>query len=117
MRKVLYGALLFAFALPVSAQDPVKVDPKHYKVEFENDDVRVLRVTYEPGEKSVMHEHPGTVAVFLNGQRVKFTYPDGKTEEMMAKTGEARWNDAVTHLPENMGKQRMELILIEQKSK
>lgn len=25
------------------AQDAVKVDPKHYKVEFENDQVRVLR--------------------------------------------------------------------------
>ena len=27
------------------AQDAVKVDPKHYKVEFENDQVRVLRIT------------------------------------------------------------------------
>jgi hypothetical protein len=36
------------------AQDAVKVDPKHYKVEFENDQVRVLRITYGPGEKSVM---------------------------------------------------------------
>jgi len=27
--------------------------------------VRVLRVHYEPGEKSVMHFHPRSVAVFL----------------------------------------------------
>jgi len=47
------------------AQDPVKVDPNHYKVEFENAQVRVLRIHYGPREKSVMHYHPATVAVFL----------------------------------------------------
>ena len=26
--------------------DPAKVDSKHYKVEFENDKVRVLRINY-----------------------------------------------------------------------
>ena len=33
-------ALIFATNMAM-AQDPVKVDPKHYKVEFENDQVRV----------------------------------------------------------------------------
>jgi hypothetical protein len=37
------------------AQDPVKVDAKHYTVEVENDKVRVLRIRYGPREKSVMH--------------------------------------------------------------
>ena len=40
------------------AADPVEVNPRHYKVEFEKDRVRVLRISYWPGEKSVMHEHP-----------------------------------------------------------
>ncbi|MFC2094014.1 hypothetical protein ACFLSH_00155 [Bacteroidota bacterium] len=47
--------ILFLFAIWAGssfAQDAAKVDPKHYKVEFENDDVRVLRITYGPGEKS-----------------------------------------------------------------
>ena len=34
-----------------------KVDPKHYKVEFENDRVRVYHA-YAPHERSVMHGHP-----------------------------------------------------------
>lgn len=45
--------------------DPVKVDPKHYKVEFENDRVRVVRIKYKAREKSVMHSHPESIAVFL----------------------------------------------------
>src|SRR5216684_4935069 len=51
--------------------DPVKVDPKHYKVALENDQVRVLRVNYGPHEKSVMHEHPDSVAVFMSDGHVK----------------------------------------------
>ena len=64
MRRVMYLSLLILVcAVPALAQDPVKVDPKHYKVEFENANVRVLRVTVGPGEKSVMHWHPNAVAV------------------------------------------------------
>jgi len=99
------------------AQDPVKVDPKHYKVEFENEQVRVLRIRYGRGEKSVMHEHPASVAVFLTSQHSKFTMPDGKTEETNAKAGETRWLAAGKHLPENLGDKPFTLILVELKGK
>src|SRR2546422_1391510 len=46
------------------APDAVKVDPKHYKVELENDRVRVVRITYGPREKSVMHGHRAGIGVF-----------------------------------------------------
>src|SRR6202030_2766241 len=68
-------------AAPAMAQDPIKVDAKHYKVEFENDQVRVLRITYGPHEKSVMHGHPASVAVFLTDGQSRFTMPDGKTQD------------------------------------
>jgi len=41
------------------------VDAKHYKVTFENDQVRILKITYGPKEKTVKHEHRNAVAVFL----------------------------------------------------
>ena len=99
------------------AQDPVKVDPKHYKVEFENAQVRVLRIHFGAHEKSVMHSHPGSVATFLTDSKVKFTYPDGKSEALTSKAGEARWNNAFTHLPENTGDKPFELIVVEVKAK
>jgi hypothetical protein len=98
-----------------TADDPVKVDPKHYKVEFENDRVRVVRIKYGPGEKSVMHSHPESVAVFLTNARAKFTYPDGKTEDIDAKAGTVQHMDAFTHLPENKTKKRFEVIQVELK--
>jgi hypothetical protein len=69
MRRALFLAvvLLFLAASRVMAQDPVKADPnpKHYKVEFENEQVRVLRVHLGPKESSPMHEHPPRVSVPL----------------------------------------------------
>jgi quercetin dioxygenase-like cupin family protein len=99
------------------AQDPVKVDPKHYKVEFENDQIRVLRITYGPGEKSVMHEHPDAYAVFLTDAQSQFTLPNGKKEKNSPKAGMTIWSPAGKHLPENLGDKPFELVLVELKTK
>ena len=99
------------------AQDAVKVDPKNYKVEFENDQVRVLRITIEPGEKGVMHSHPEGMVIFLSDANGKFTFPDGKTENRDFKKGFFSWVPAQTHQGENVGDEPFELIQIEMKTK
>ena len=95
--------------------DPVHVDSDHYKVELENENVRILRIKYGPGEKSVMHGHPATVAVFLNDASFRFTFPDGKVEDGTVSAGQAMYFDALEHLPENTGNQSFEVIAIELK--
>jgi quercetin dioxygenase-like cupin family protein len=85
-------------------------------VELENDQVRVLRIHYGPGEKSVMHSHPASVAVFLTDGSVKFTTPDGKSQEAAGKAGEVQWEAAGPHLPENVGAKPFDLILAELKN-
>ena len=97
------------------AQDPAKVDPKHYKVLMENDQVRVLHIHYGPHEKSVMHYHPATVAVFLSSGNGRFTFPDGKTQDLNFKLGDAQYSTATTHLPENTGDQAFDVVVIELK--
>jgi quercetin dioxygenase-like cupin family protein len=99
------------------AQDAANVDSKHYKVEFENDQVRVLRITYAPGEKGVMHSHPAGMVIFLSDANGKFTYPDGKTENRDFKKGFFSWVPATTHQGENVGEKPFELIQIEMKKK
>src|ERR1051326_1575826 len=55
---------------PATTLDPLKVDPKHYKLEFENGQVRVFRVKIGPHEKVPLHEHVlNRVVVYLTGQR------------------------------------------------
>jgi quercetin dioxygenase-like cupin family protein len=120
MRKSLYFCALvlcLSLAQTALAQDPVKVDPKHYTLISENDQVRVLKIHYGPHEKSVMHSHPNIVAVFLSDSKGKFWYPDGKFEEMTTKNGQAMIGPAVTHLPENVGDTPLDGILVELKGK
>ncbi len=114
---VFFAALVFLlFTNTAVAQNATIVDPDHYTVEFENYYVRVVRISYGPNEKSVMHDHMAGVAVFLSDGKGTFTYPDGKTEEWIAKTGVSAWMDATTHLPENSLDAPFELILVEVKN-
>lgn len=102
-------------APPAEPADAVAVDPGHYQVEFENDRVRVLRISYGPGEKSVMHNHPDSVAVTLAGGNMRFTFADGTTADPPAEVGQPLWDAATQHLPENLGDQPFEAILVELK--
>ena len=78
-----------------AAHDATRVDPGHYTVEFENERVRVLRIKYGPYARSVMHEHPDSVLVFMTEGRAKFNFPDGSTEEINARTKEPGHHAAV----------------------
>jgi quercetin dioxygenase-like cupin family protein len=113
----LYGAVLCLCFVPIlSAQDAVKVDPKHYTLISENDQVRILKVHYGPHEKSVMHSHPNSVAVFLTDSKVQFTDAAGKKTDSAFKAGDAQASPGGTHLPENVTDQGMDLILVELKA-
>jgi len=114
-RSLLLASLLVFVSFAAMAQDPVKVDSKHYKLEQENSQVRILRIHYGPHEKSVMHEHPASVAVFLTDGDTKFTMPDGTTREAHIKSGQIMWEDAGKHLPENTSDKPFDLILVELK--
>ncbi len=85
------------------AQDPTKVEPKHYKLDFENERVQVVSVHYGPHEKSAMHDHPGGVVVVITGGHLKFTDENGKVKDVFAKPGEARWFAPFKHTVENVG--------------
>ena len=116
VRLALYvGVACLCLAPIVLAQDAVKADPKHYTVISENAQVRILKVHYGPHEKSVMHSHPATVAVFLTEAKGVFNFPGGKKQDFAVKAGETQYEPATTHLPENTGDAAMEAIVIELK--
>src|ERR1035437_11188493 len=107
------AVLCFCFTAAVFAQDAVKADPAHYKVEMENAQVRVLRAHYGPHEKSVMHSHPDAVAVYLSNGTIRFTLPDGKTVDAVGKKGQVVFTPAQTHNPENTGDTPFDVLVIE----
>jgi uncharacterized RmlC-like cupin family protein len=74
-------------------------------------------VHYGPHEKSVMHSHPATVAVFLTDANGQFSYPDDKKKNFTVKAGDAQYSAAEIHLPENSSDKGMDVIVIELKGK
>src|SRR5262245_20358138 len=65
MPFIRFLATILLLATPALAQDPVKVAPQAYKLDFENDWVKVLRVHYAAKEKIPEHDHPATAAAFV----------------------------------------------------
>jgi len=123
MRKSVYSrpfcaALLVLFFYAVAlAQAPTKVEPTHYKLAFENEYVQVVSVHYGPHEKSNLHAHPGGVVVVLTEGHLRFTDEHGKTQEVFAKPGEARWFPPFKHKVENLGDTAYSAVYIGIKSK
>ena len=86
-----------------TALDPTVVDAKHYKVEFENDQVRVLRVHYDAHDTGALHEHLlNRVVLYLNDQGG-------------AKADDVRMSGPATHTEQNAGDQPADRIAVELK--
>jgi len=114
--KLFLAGVFFCLAASCAfAQDPTKVEPKHYRLDFENDHVRVLSVTYGPHEKSGLHDHPGGVGVSITEAHLRFTDENGKVREVFSKAGEARWYPPFKHRVENLGDTTYQGVYIEVK--
>jgi len=95
-------------------KDPLDVAKNVYKFKMENDKVRVLQVTFKPGDKAVMHYHPDHVVYVIEGGKAKLTTQE-KTDILNLKTGDAIFLDAQSHEVENTGKTKLDLLVVELK--
>ena len=107
-------------ALPLTGMenlDPLVVDPQHYKLEFENQYVKIIRCKIPPHDKVKMHHHPvGSVVVLVTDQNLKQTEEDGKVGEAHRKAGAAFWADPVTHMGENISDKPYEYVRVDIKA-
>ena len=85
-----------ASARPSGSPDPVAVDPDHHKVEFENEQIRVLRERRVPGDLP-LHGHPDCVQVLLTDFKVTITTGNARSETITGKAGDVRWRRATQH--------------------
>lgn len=78
--RVLAAIAALSVAVAARAQDPLTTLPDSYKLQFENEFVKVVRVRYAAGAKLPEHTHPaGTTAyVYLNdSEGVIFSHHGG----------------------------------------
>jgi quercetin dioxygenase-like cupin family protein len=98
-----------------SAPDPLVAARESYKVTFENDLIRVLDINLRKGKRSPMHSHPNYLGYAVTSCRVRFTYPDGKSEEVAFKAGDTVWREAEAHQVDNVGDTDCHVLNIELK--
>ncbi len=96
-------------------RDIVRVASTHVRVDFENDRTRVLRLTLGAGESIPLHDDRAGVLVCIAGCRIRFTMPDGKTQDVELKAGETRWLPDARRVTRNLADGPVEMLYIETK--
>jgi quercetin dioxygenase-like cupin family protein len=100
--------------LAQNMRDSMDVASNVYQLVIENDKVRVLKVTFQPGDTAAMHHHPDHVIYVLRGGRIKLT-SEGKTDVLDLETGKAMFLNAQSHEAENVGGTVLDLLVVELK--
>jgi quercetin dioxygenase-like cupin family protein len=99
----------------LKAQDAALANPGIVKVEFENDEVRVLRVSVGPHQRGAMHSHPSRFSVTITANNVRAYVPNRTTTTSTRGAHEYFWSEPVTHQVENLSDDPMQNIEIELK--
>src|SRR5437016_11952360 len=116
--------LLLAAAICAGmAQNPYTVRPKNYRLELENDWVRVSRAMFAPGDKLPVRDHPARPTVFVyltDGGAIRFTHiqPEFTAERPRVREGGIRFHTGAkeTHVVEYLGDAPSEYLRIELKT-
>jgi hypothetical protein len=98
-------------------RDPVIVDPQHFKVDFQNEQVRVVHLSMKGTEETRMHEEPAVLAVCIKECHVRLSEPDGKTKDLNMQDGDTHWIWEDIRSEKNLSKEPLEMLLIEMKAK
>jgi quercetin dioxygenase-like cupin family protein len=104
--------------IPLPADDATLVDPAHHVVELDNDQVRVVRMTYPAGSTSPAHEHLPGVSVLLTSSRLRNTDSNGDSRDMEEGAGAVLWSDGTpAHTTENPQDTDVVMLRVEMKRK
>lgn len=114
---------VFLSVVTFHAQDPTKAAPDSYKLQFENEYIRILRVTYGPKAKVPVHDHsryPAAYVYLSDAGPIRFTHEHWDEPVLTrpaVKAGAFRLSptrfDNETHAVENTGDLTSEFLRIE----
>jgi quercetin dioxygenase-like cupin family protein len=94
--------------------DPTVTNPQHYKVIFENEKVRVLEYTDQPGDRTTPHSHPDSVMYTLSSFRRRLVSGEMQ-REVELESGAVGWLPAQQHHGENIGETPTHVVFVELK--
>ncbi|MBZ5675801.1 MAG: hypothetical protein LAP61_16280 [Acidobacteriia bacterium] len=99
----------------LKGKDALETDPKHYRLELENDRMRVLRLTLKADEVAPVHDDHDALFVCLKECHLRLTRPGGRSQDIHMQAGESRWIYGDTRSEKNLGPQLLEMLVIETK--
>lgn len=109
--------LSHATASDTTSTDALTASPANFRLLLENEHVRVLEYTLQPGEKDQAHTHPPKVSYVLSGGSIQISTEDGKSFLADESAGQAMWSGAIgKHFVENVGQTPVKILLVEVKS-
>jgi quercetin dioxygenase-like cupin family protein len=113
--QALFVWMLFA---PFVLLQQASATLKNYTPLFENDEVRVGRVTLPPGESEGLHVHPyPRVLICLEGATIEVKRRDGSIAKTVYRPGDAIYQtDTQPHEPVNVSTSRFVGVVVELKS-
>jgi len=100
----------------LARRDPLRIDPAHYRLDFENERVRAIRLTLKADEAVPIHDDVDAFAVCIQECHLRFTRPDGRIQDVHMESGETRWLYGDTHSARNLNTNPMEMLFIEMKA-
>lgn len=102
--------------VPLPEPDAVVVDPAHHVVDFENDRVRIVRMTYSPGSRTPLHAHRAGFGVFLTDAHGRNIPEEGEPTPIDAAARSTFWTTGQpAHVTENLGDEDLVVVLVELK--
>ncbi len=93
--------------------DAVTAAPNLYKVVADTMGIRMLEVTYKPGDSSALHSHADYAVYATEGGTATFYGKDGAKMESEMKKGTIMVKPGESHSVKNTGKTDLKVILVE----
>jgi beta-alanine degradation protein BauB len=114
---VCFVVLVGVAGIRALAQDPIEAGAGMYRLLFENEQVRVMEVTFQPGQSIKPHSHPDHFVYVLSGGSLRLFKPDGTSTDITIEPEQVIWIPSETHWAENIADTVVKLLVTELKAK
>jgi hypothetical protein len=95
--------------------DIVAISPEVHRVIFENETIRMLEVSVQPGARVPMHTNPENINYILEGGTLRLLDPDGSFFDLEVAARQVIPAPVGRHAVENVGQSEVRTLCIELK--
>lgn len=96
--------------------DLLCADPKRCQLQFQNEQMRVLRLTLGGNESLPVRDAPDTLVVCIGKCHLRLERPGGQIHDVHLDSGETRWISSYKRREINLSTDEMTVVLVEAKS-